>query len=66
METVDGVTPELARIFTGKQQRRHDLARLPFPEKVQAVVRLQEMTAAILRARGKTVRPWNTDRVAYR
>jgi len=64
METVDGVTPELAKIFAGKQQRRHRLARLPFPEKVKAVLQLQEMTATILRSRGKTVRPWNIPKLA--
>jgi hypothetical protein len=62
METVDGVTPELAKIFAGKQQRRHKLANLPFPEKVEAVVQLQEMTATILRSRGKSVRPWSASR----
>jgi hypothetical protein len=64
METVDGVTPELARIFADKQRRRHHLAHLPFPEKVKAVIQLQEMTATVLRARGKTVRPWNANRLA--
>ncbi len=59
---MDGVTPELAKIFAGKEQRRRELARLPFPDKVQAVIRLQEMTATILRARGKLVRPWNAKR----
>lgn len=58
METVDGINAELAKIFSAKQQRRHTLANLPFPEKVKAVVQLQEMTATILRSRGKTVRPW--------
>jgi hypothetical protein len=59
MEAVDGVSPEVARIFAAKEQRRRDLARLPFPEKVRAVMQLQEMAATILRARGKVVRPWN-------
>jgi hypothetical protein len=59
MENVDGMTSELAKIFAAKQQRRQRLARLPFPEKVHAVVQLQEMAAAILRSRGKRVRPWN-------
>ena len=59
MEAVDGVSPEVARIFAAKEQRRQALARLPFPEKVRAVIRLQEMAATILRARGKMVRPWN-------
>jgi hypothetical protein len=63
MERVDGVTPELAKIFAGKEQRRQELARLPFPEKVQAVMRLQEMTATILRARGKLIWPWSSKRI---
>jgi len=59
MEALDGIDAEVARIFAAKEQRRHDLARLPFPEKVQAVIELQKMAATILRARGKMVRPWN-------
>ncbi len=59
MEAVDGVSPEIARIFAAKEQRRQALARLPFPEKVRAVIELQNMAATILRARGKMVRPWN-------
>ena len=55
---MDGVTPELAKIFAGKQERRHKLTTLPFPEKVKAVIQLQDMTATILRARGKSVQPW--------
>jgi hypothetical protein len=62
METVDEVAPELAKIFAGKQQRRHKLASLPFPEKVKAVIQLQEMAATILSARGKMVRPWSASR----
>jgi hypothetical protein len=59
METVDGVILELAKIFAGKQQRRHNLANLPFPQKVQAVIQLQKMAATILRSRGKTIRSWS-------
>ena len=62
METVDGVSAELAKIFAAKQQRRHKLADLPFAEKVKAVIQLQEMTATILRSRGKIVRPWSASR----
>ena len=62
MEAVDGINAEVARIFAAKEQRRQDLARLPFPEKVRAVIQLQEMAATILRARGKMVRPWDVDR----
>jgi len=54
----DGISAEVARIFAAKERRRRDLARLPFPEKVQAVIELQNMAATILRARGKIVKPW--------
>jgi len=56
---MDGVNAEVARIFAAKEERRKALARLPFPEKVRAVIELQKMAATILRARGKIVRPWN-------
>jgi hypothetical protein len=55
---MDAVNPEIARIFAAKEQRRQTLARLPFPEKVRAVIKLQEMAAGILQCRGKSVRPW--------
>jgi hypothetical protein len=58
MEALDGVSAEVARIFVAKHQRRQDLARLFFPEKVRAVIELQKLAATILRARGKLVRPW--------
>jgi hypothetical protein len=54
--------PDLAKIFAGKEERRQRLASLPFPEKVHAVIQLQNMTAAILRSRGKLVRPWDANR----
>jgi len=55
MEALDGISAEVAKIFAGKEKRRHDLARLPFPEKVQAVIELQELAAT----RGKIVKPWS-------
>jgi hypothetical protein len=55
----DGISAEVARIFTAKQERRQDLARLPYPEKVRAIIQLQGMAATILRARGKIVKPWS-------
>ena len=62
MEALDGVSAETAKIFAAKEQRRQMLARLPFPEKVRAVIQLQEMAATILRSRGKSVRPWSASR----
>jgi hypothetical protein len=58
----EGISAEVARIFTAKEKRRHELARLPFPEKVRAIIQLQEMAATILRARGKIVKPWSASR----
>lgn len=58
MERLDELRPELAKIFAAREQRRQMLARLSYPEKVKAVMQLQEMTAVILRSRGKSVRPW--------
>jgi uncharacterized protein with gpF-like domain len=58
----DEISAEVARIFTAKQERRQDVARLPYPEKVQAVIELQKLAATILRARGKIVKPWSANR----
>ena len=61
---MDPLKPEIARLFAAKEARRHKLAALPFPEKVRAVVRTQQMIAPVLRARGKNVRVWNLDESA--
>jgi hypothetical protein len=61
VEAVEALKPEIAKLFSAKEARRRELAKLPFPEKVRAVVRLQEMVAPLLRARGRTVRVWTLD-----
>ena len=58
METTDGMNAEMARLFRAKEERRKSLSRLSYPEKVRAVIRLQEMAAPLLRGRGKVVQPW--------
>jgi hypothetical protein len=58
MEALDEVSREIAKIFAAKEERRHKLAQLPFPEKVRAVIQLQEMAAVILRSRGEVVKSW--------
>ncbi|HJT20295.1 MAG TPA: hypothetical protein VJ746_07480 [Nitrospira sp.] len=58
MERVDRLRPEIEKLFQAKERRRARLAALPFPEKVRVVVRMQEMAAPLLRARGKQVRIW--------
>jgi hypothetical protein len=61
VEAMDTLKPEIAKLFAAKEARRRDLAKLAFPEKVRAVVRLQEMVAPVLRARGRPVRVWTLD-----
>ena len=58
---MENLSPEIARLFAAKEERRRKLAALPFPAKVRAVVRLQKMVAPILRARGKQVRVWKIE-----
>ncbi len=55
---MERLTPEIARLFAAKEERRHKLAALPFAEKVRAVVRMQKMAAPLLHARGRPVRVW--------
>jgi hypothetical protein len=61
MERMEKLDPQIARLFAAKEARRLKLAALPFPEKVRAVVRLQQMAAPLLRARGKKVYVWPMD-----
>jgi hypothetical protein len=58
---MDTLKPGIARLFAANEVRRHKLGALPYPEKVRAVLRLQEMVAPVLRARGIKVRVWNLD-----
>lgn len=59
---MDGLKDELIRILVAKEQRRRQLAAQSFPDKVRALVRLQELAAPILALRGRRVRPWQIDR----
>ena len=61
METVGTLRPEIVRLLVAKEQRRRQLAALPFPHKVRLVVQLQQMVAPILRARGRSVRVWTME-----
>ena len=45
---MDKLDPQIARLITAKEQRRHKLAALPFAEKVRLVVKLQQMAAPVL------------------
>lgn len=55
---MDRVKPEIEKLFRAKERRRARLAALPFHEKVRAIVKMQEMAAPVLRARGEQVRVW--------
>ena len=61
MERMDRLRPEIARLIAAKEQRRQKLAALPFAEKVRVVVKLQQMVAPVLRARGRAVQVWTLD-----
>jgi hypothetical protein len=61
MDQIDKLPPEIARLIAAKEQRRRELAALPFPEKVRIVVRMQKMVEPILRARGLPARVWEID-----
>ena len=52
------MNPEVERLLAAKSARRRRLASLPFPDKVRAIVRMQEMAAPLLRARGRNARVW--------
>ncbi len=58
---MDDLNPEITRLLRAKEARRHRLARLPFPEKVQAVIQMQRMAAPLLRSRGHAVRAWQLE-----
>jgi hypothetical protein len=51
-------SPNLTRILEHRHARRQQLARAPIEEKIRALIKLQEMSAPILRKRGRSVRPW--------
>lgn len=61
MEGMDRLRPEIGRLIAAKERRRKKLAALPFPDKVRAVVQMQQMVAPVLRARGRAVRVWPLD-----
>jgi hypothetical protein len=61
MEAMNNLKPEVERLITAKEQRRHKLAALSFAEKVRLVVKLQQMAVPILRARGRSVKAWAFD-----
>ena len=58
MSPTSPLPAEIVRLLAASDQRRHQLAALPFPEKVRLVVQMQHMVAPILRLRGRAIRIW--------
>ena len=52
------MNPEIERIFKAKEDRRRQLAALPWPDKVRIVVRMQRMIVPILKDRDPRARIW--------
>lgn len=61
MERMDGLNPEIEKLFRAKEERRARLAAMPFHEKVLAIVQMQKMAAPLLRGRGLQVRIWELE-----
>ena len=61
MNKATSLRPEIVRLFDASENRRKQLAALPFPEKVRMVIQMQQMVEPILRARGRSIRIWPTD-----
>ena len=61
MSNVTPLKPEIVQLFDAHENRRTQLAALPFPEKVRVVIQMQQMVAPILRARGRSIRIWHVD-----
>ena len=58
MNKTTPLRPEIAQLLDASENRRKQLAALPFPEKVRMIVQMQQMVAPILRARGRSIRIW--------
>ena len=58
MDLMNTEPKTITHLIEAKEARRRRLAGLSFPDKVKALVRLQEMAAPVLRQRGRNVQPW--------
>ncbi|GAA5140854.1 hypothetical protein GCM10023213_24080 [Prosthecobacter algae] len=53
-------SPELLKsLLNAKAERRVALVKASFAEKIEMLIRLQEMTAPILRRKGIDAKPWS-------
>lgn len=51
----------LQAVLAAKQRRRHELAALPYEEKLRILLRLQQMGDVIRQTRGASARAWPID-----
>lgn len=58
MDLMNAGPEAIAHLLEAKRARRRQLAGMSFPDKVKALVRLQEMAAPVLRQRGRNVQAW--------
>jgi hypothetical protein len=55
---MEPLSPEMERIFKAKAERRRQLAALSWPEKVDILLRLQEMAWPLEKDRNPRARRW--------
>ncbi|MBD3242262.1 MAG: hypothetical protein GF331_16840 [Chitinivibrionales bacterium] len=55
---MDSLTPEFDRLIKAKQERRRRLARLPYPEKVRILVKMQRMAYPLAATRNPRACVW--------
>ncbi|MDK9703255.1 MAG: hypothetical protein OEL20_08945 [Sulfuritalea sp.] len=57
-------SPAMNAALSAKQQRRRELAALPYADKIRILLRLQRMADAIRQTRGAAPRAWPIDEEA--
>jgi len=58
MEGMDDVPPEISKLFAAKEARRRDLAAMTWPEKVEAIIKLQKAVVPLIRERNSRACIW--------
>ncbi|MBD3322034.1 MAG: hypothetical protein GF350_13130 [Chitinivibrionales bacterium] len=58
MERMDNLKNVAEELFIRKQHRRKQLAAMPWPEKVKAIVQMQRMVYPIVKDRNKRACIW--------
>ena len=58
MEGMEDVPPKIIKLFAAKEQRRRGLAAMTWPEKVEAIIKLQEAVVPLMRERNSRACVW--------